>query len=195
MKTSRFKLSCALLIGGLALAAATAETEQANANATILFAGSSTLHNFEGTVRTPPFFASFHTDKATGKIKVSAKTMLHVAAMTTENKKRDKNMFKMFEQTRFGTISGSLTDAEIPTSGTGTATLRLKIRAIEQDIEVTFTNWKQEGDLATINMEFPVSLKAFNLKGPSVMGLIRVGDMVNIECTILVHLPATDTGK
>ena len=40
------------------------------------------------------------------------------------------------------------------------------------------------GDLVNCSMALPVSLKALTLKRPAVMGLIRIGDTVQIECTI-----------
>jgi hypothetical protein len=104
--------------------------------------------------------------------------------MTTDHKERDKNMFKMLDQETFTLISGSLNDAVLPTTGTATATLRLKIRDVEREVEVTLSNYKRTGDQVSCSMAFPVSLKAFNLKRPSVMVLIRVGDTVQIECTI-----------
>jgi polyisoprenoid-binding protein YceI len=195
MRKNNLMLCCSLVIAALALSPAQAETGQAEATASICFEGSSTLHGFEGTVKTKPFHASFSEDEASGQMRVTGTASFNVLDMTTDHKKRDKKMFKMFEQSRFGTITGTLTDAKLPSDENCTSTLRLKIRDIEQEIPVTLHDWKREGDLGTFNMTFSVSLKAFNLKAPSVMGLIRVGDTVNIECAVLASLNPQLDGK
>ena len=189
------KIYFSLAIIGLVLSNAAAGTGKAQASTSIHFEGSSTLHGFEGTVNTQPFFALFREDKESGKIWISTKAMLNVSDMTTEHKKRDKNMLKMFEQPRFASITGTLTEVEIPMTGTNTVSLLLKIRDVEKNIDVTLSNWKREDHLATFNMTFPVSLKAFNLKGPSVMGVIRVGDIVHVECSILASFDTLPKGK
>lgn len=175
---------CILIALSLSLLPASAGANTAEATAAIVFSGTSTLHDFEGIVISKPFTVTAEEDADSGAMRVSATAVLNVQDMTTDHKKRDKNMFKMFDQETFTLISGSLNDAVLPTAGTSTATLRLKIRDIEQDVEVTLSDFKRIGDQVSCSMAFPISLKAFSLKQPSVMGLIRVGDTVQIKCTI-----------
>lgn len=158
--------------------------ETADATAFIAFKGTSTLHGFEGTVATQPFALTFQEDPATGQISFAANASLNVGNMNTNHKKRDKNMLKMLDQKNFNLISGSLPETSFPTSGTGNAKLTLKIRDIEQDVEVSLSNWKREGNKISVDMKFSISLASFSLKPPSVMGVIRVGDTVTVECEV-----------
>jgi len=54
------------------------------------------------------------------------------------------------------------------TCSSGSGTWSRKIRA-------TASNLKETGDRVTFDLEFPVSLGEFDLKPPSVLGIIRVG--------------------
>jgi len=171
-----------LTVGILLLASAHAE--EVEATATIAFHGTSTLHGFEGTVDTAPFIATLREDAETGSLHVSATTTINVLDMTTHHKKRDKNMFKMLNPQDFSLITGVLVDAPLPREGTSEVTLHLTIHDVEQEVPATLSDWKHEGDLGSCRMTFSVSLKEFGLKAPSVMGLIRVGDIVNVECTL-----------
>jgi hypothetical protein len=174
-----------IALAGLSLSIiASAETQKAAATANILFKGSSTLHDFEGNVKTKPFTASLMNENTGGHTRISATASFNVLDMSTDHGKRDKKMRKMLDQEQFSTITGTLTNAELPTTGNSSATLRLRIRNIEQDIPATLSEWKREGDLVTFNITFSVSLKAFDLNAPSVIGLIRVGDTVEINCSV-----------
>lgn len=167
-----------------ALVHGTTAAERLEATATIKFTGDSTLHGFEGTVATQPFAVEINEDAVTGKLRLSATTAVRVPDMTTHHGKRDKNMFKMLDLENFTLISGALTDAAVPQDGSGEALLRLKIRDVEQEIVATLSDWKRGDGQASCRMAFPVSLKAFGLKAPSVAGLIRVGDTVMVECML-----------
>jgi len=174
---------CYVLTVGILLLAS-AQAEEVEAMATIAFHGTSTLHGFEGTVDTAPFTATFRKDDETGQLYVSATATVSVLDMTTHHKKRDKNMFKMLNPQDFSLITGVLANAPLPEEGSSEVILHLKIHDVEQEVPATLSDWKREGDLGSCRMVFSVSLKAFGLKAPSVMGLIRVGDIVNVECIL-----------
>jgi polyisoprenoid-binding protein YceI len=183
MKTNRITRYIAL--AGLSLSiAASAETQNAAATADIQFKGSSTLHSFEGKVKTKPFTLAFISETTNSPMRVSGTASFNVLEMSTDNGKRDKKMRKMLDQEQFPTITGTLTNAELPTTGSSSATLHLRIRDIEQDVPVTLMYLERAGDLVTFNVIFPVSLKEFGLKAPSVVGLIRVADTVEIDCSV-----------
>jgi len=195
MKRHHF-IACGILaLGGLISSSAPAATTKAQATALIGFSGSSTLHDFEGTAATRPFFALLSHGSADDRLEFSAKAELNVLDMSTQNNKRDKNMFKMLEQSRFDTITGTLSNVPINLTGVSAATLHLKIREVEQDVPVSISDWVQEGEQASFTMTFPVSLKAFKLKGPSVLGLIRVADTVQVECAVQINLNASAEEK
>lgn len=172
------------LIFAVSLISAASMAEEVAATASIKFKGSSTLHDFEGAASTHPFIATFSQDGETGQIKATAKAELSVADMTTNNKKRDSNMFKMLDLTHFEIIKGELVETMIPVDGSAETTLHLKICNVEHDVTATISNFQQDGDHVCCTIVFPLSLKAFNLKSPSVMGIIRVDDAVQVECTV-----------
>ncbi len=174
----------AVLAAGITLTHASVRAETLAAKADIKFKGSSTLHDFEGTVTTQPFAAEFKPGSGEGQWMVKARTALEVRNMTTHNKKRDKNMFKMFDLQHFAQIEGELPETLISEAGRTDAKLHLKIRDVEGDVTATISDVQRTEKQISCTMAFPVSLKAFNLKGPSVMGLIRVDEMVYVECTV-----------
>lgn len=182
MNKSNLKYLCLLAATGMLLVSARAG--EVTTTASITFRGTSTLHGFEGTVTPAPFPVIFRKDSETGRTNISATVTVNVADMTTQHNKRDKNMFKMLDAENFTTISGTLTNALIPAEGSGEATVHLKIHGVEQDITATLSDLKIDETQSTCRMEFPVSLAAFGLKPPSVIGLIRVGDTVTVECTL-----------
>lgn len=171
-----------LIVTSLLLAPVHAE--QIKTTAFIRFHGTSTLHDFEGDIATIPFSANFHNDPLTGQSHVSAIAIVKVLEMTTHKKKRDKNMLQMLDAQHFDLITGVLENALAPEKEATTATLLLKICNVEKEVPVTLSDWNRNGDHVSFKMTFSISLKNFGLKGPSVLGLIRVGDTVELECTL-----------
>lgn len=154
------------------------------ATASIKFKGSSTLHEFAGTAPAQPFVASFTKDAETGKLKVSAKTSLKVKDMTTHNRMRDKNMYKMFDAKHFTYIEAELNNAAISEKTDTRAKLHLKIHGVEHDVIATISKVQRKENQIRCLMTFPVSITAFGMKRPSVMGMIKVADTVHVECTV-----------
>lgn len=172
------------LVACVALLGTAVQADDLAAHADITFTGSSTLHDFEGRVSSKPFTAVFAEDQQTGKMTVTARTTVSVRDITTDNGKRDKNMYTMFDLDHFKLIEGALLNAAVAENAVTHAMLHLKIRNVEQDIEAALSNLKRAGDSFTCTMTFPVSLADFNLKAPSVLGVIRVDDVVQVECTV-----------
>lgn len=172
----------------IVLLATSIRADEFQGTATIEFRGSSTLHDFEGTVAAKPFSATYHASEKSGEWRVSAKTSLSVLDMTTRNKKRDNNMFKMLDPKNFELISGSITNATIPSEGSRETPVKVKIRDVELELGAILSDFKRDGDQASCRMDFPVSLKAFGLKPPSVMGIIRVDDTVEVSCIVQGHI-------
>jgi polyisoprenoid-binding protein YceI len=67
----------------------------------------------------------------------------------------------------------------------------LAIRGVERKIQATVLNWKEDGDRVSFDVEFPVSLKEFDLKAPSVLGFIRVKDRVVVKATFALAVQGT----
>jgi hypothetical protein len=152
--------------------------------ADIVFRGTSTLHGFEGSVRSEPFKVELHEDPASQVKSFSTAVSLAAADLTTAHKKRDKNMYKLLDVAHFKVISASIKDALLPNKAESDVEVVLAICGKVQTIPATLSELHVEGEPAALRLAFSVSLKSFGLKPPSVMGLIRVGDIVEVDCTV-----------
>lgn len=177
-KTLRILALCAGLLPILAPA------EDLSTRAAVMFKGTSSLHDFEGTVSSHPFITTFSTDAETGKPTVTANVVISVQSMTTNHKKRDKNMYKMFDLSHFKLIEAHLDNAPFPETDSGKVHLKLKIRNVERDVVATISDVQSSGNAISCKMSFNVSLGYFKIKAPSVLGIINVNDNVEVECTI-----------
>ena len=88
----------ALLITLLALCS-TLHAEVWSGTSDVKFKATSTLHDFEGTVNTVPLKVTVKGEK--GNRTVSATSDVEVKRMTTDEKDRDENMWKMFNTAAF----------------------------------------------------------------------------------------------
>jgi hypothetical protein len=152
-----------------------------------VFYATSTLKDFSGTVTNTISTGSaivvdgeeswtFVAETATGE-------------MTTNHKKRDKSMRKMFEVVTFPSISckvdqASLADMKPSGKQSGTIPLDLTIREVEKRINGEVTNWQEEGQEISFDCAFDVSLKSFELKPHSLLGVLRVGDKVHVVVNV-----------
>jgi len=161
--------------------------DDGEASLDIRFFGSSTLHGFDGKVPSQHFRLTIQEDPVTHQRLMNATVRVSVKDMTTSHPKRDRNMLKMLGCDKFVSIEGTVTDAIVPLGAEGFATLKLKIRDVENNIPVKITEWQSTKDSISFHMMFPVSLKAFGLKPPSVLGVIRVGDDVLVTCDVQKH--------
>ena len=176
----------ALIASGPALRA-----ESWTGTSDVTFKGSSTLHDFEGTVRAVPLKVT--VKGAPGARSVSATSDVEVRKMTTDEKDRDKNMWEMFQSSVFRFI-------KIVVPETGEATLRpsagkpgtmpvtLNIAGTTATVTGTVSNLRESEQTASFDLAFPVSLKAFKLTPPSTLGgLIKVGDTVEVQAHVTLN--------
>lgn len=159
----------------------------------VTFSATSTLHDFTGTVRSEPFAVAL-SGKGTGERTIQiVEVSVPVNEIDTANEKRDKELREMFQSDSFPSIRGVVRNIhpyeiwqEMRSSKSRETTLllTLKIRDIEQNIESRLANLREYGEQISFDMEFPVSLKAYGLKPPSLFfGLVRVGDTVTVKIT------------
>jgi len=167
----------ALIISALmAVTAATAAEYRGTAR--IRFSGTSTLHSFHGSVVSTNVQFRFTATNWT------ASASVRVAEMDTDSRGRDRKMRRMFESERHPLIRGRVTNAPADTVAGSVVTLRLKIRDRELPVPVTISEWKRTDESLELRGTGRVSLKAFGLKPPSVLGVIRVGDSVQLEIAV-----------
>jgi hypothetical protein len=101
-------------------------------------------------------------------------------------------MREMFRSERFPRIHAAAKDLDVERlraeigrglEGGASIDLLLRIRGVERRVRATASNLKESGERVTFDLEFPVSLGEFDLKAPSVLGIIRVGDKVSVKAT------------
>ena len=154
-------------------------------NCSVAFQGTSTLHDFEGTGSCQPFTVSEHD----GIMTVPALSVA-VAGMDTDNSKRDKKMRGMFDSEKYPLITGSTGPVILGdirnamTGGSDSAAevqIQLKIRDIEKTVTASLQNVVETDAKITADLVFSLSLTEYQLEPPSVLGIIKVGDTVNVR--------------
>lgn len=148
------------------------------AEAIIRFAATSTLHDFGGEVPAQPFVLTVASNSWSAEASVLSGTM------GTGNGSRDKKMHEMFNTNDYPRIHGKVAAAPIPISAPTNATLRLTIRDQLQDVPVEISRWSETISNVTFHATWKLSLKQFKLKPPSVIGLVRVGDTVQLQADV-----------
>jgi hypothetical protein len=160
-------------------------------NCDIHVLGTSTLHDFSGTVRCQPFPVSL-VGSVDGRIVIpGVEIAVLVEEMDTRNKNRDKQMREMFQSGKFPRIQAVLLNLDPDKirremgngpSGKGSVELTLKIRDVERRIQAVISNLREIPGRVSFDAEFPLSLKEYDLKPPTVfLGAIRVGDKVTVN--------------
>jgi polyisoprenoid-binding protein YceI len=148
------------------------------------------LHDVSGSARCLPFSAVLARDAAGRQAIPSVEVEVPVAGMDTRNNSRDGKMREMFRSERFPRIRAAAHDVDVERlrveigkgrEGNASIDLLLRIRDVERKVRATASNLKESGDRVTFDLEFPVSLGEFDLKPPSVLGIIRVGDKVSVK--------------
>ena len=158
----------------------------------IAFLVTSTLHDVPGSARCLPFAAVLSRDAAGRQVIPSVEVEVPVTGMDTRNKSRDGQMREMFRSDRFPRIRGAAHGVDVERlrvetgkgrEGDASIDLFLRIRDAERKVRAVASNLKESGERVTFDLEFPVSLGEFDLKAPSVLGIIRVGDKVSVKAT------------
>ncbi len=156
----------------------------------IAFLVTSTLHDVSGSARCLPFTAVLARDAAGRQAIPTVEVEVPVAGMDTRNNSRDGKMREMFRSERFPRIRAAAHDLDVERlrveigkgrEGNASIDLLLRIRDVERKVRATASNLKESGERVTFDLEFPVSLGEFDLKAPSVLGIIRVGDKVSVK--------------
>ena len=156
----------------------------------VAFLITSTLHDVPGSARCLPFEAVLARDPAGRQVISTVEVDVPVTGMDTRNTTRDGKMREMFLAERFPRIHAATRDVDVERlrvelgkgrEGKAPLDLLLRIRDVERKIRATASNLKETGDRVTFDLEFPVSLGEFDLKPPSVLGIIRVGDKVSVK--------------
>lgn len=156
----------------------------------VAFDVTSTLHDFTGSARCLPFEAVLARDAAGRQVIPIVEVEVPVSGMETGDASRDGKMREMFRSERFPRIHVAARDVDVDRlraemgkgrDGNATIDLLFRIRDVERKVRAMASNLKESGERVTFDLEFPLSLKEFDLKAPSVLGFIRVGDKVSVK--------------
>jgi hypothetical protein len=170
----------ALLLASFPWSAAAADVsvQRLPATATIQFAGTSTLHDFGGSLPSQPFTLVLSNGTWSADADVLS------GLMNTAHEKRDRKMHEMFATNAFPKMHGAVTAAPVPGAAGTNAPLRLKIRDKSHDVAARITDWTEDARQITFHAAWELSLKDYALKPPSVLGVIRVGDRIKLEAGV-----------
>ncbi len=160
----------------------TASAAWAAPGVSIRFHGESTLHGFDGHAETADVHME-ETPEGVGRIVAT----VSVPTMTTDHAARDRRMAAMFDAATFPILTGSATAADLVAATDG-STMPLDVVIAGHTNTLTATCRVIPGEAAdggaSREWSFPVSLRAFGLKAPSVIGLIRVSDTVEVTARL-----------
>lgn len=151
------------------------------AEATITFSGTSTMHDFKGQVSASPFVITVQPDEHDG-FWCTAEIDVPVRKMKTGDDDRDDNMYEMFEDEKFPKIQGRI--QKVLVSKDKPVPVNIRIRDVEQNVPVTVSNWKKTADELSFQIAFQLSLEKTKLEPPSFLGIINVGDRVDVTVQV-----------
>lgn len=189
--------SRSLVVFGLALLVAVRvlADETWTGTSDVKFHGTSTLHDFDGTIPKVPLKVTVKPG-ADGRL-VSAMSDVEVAKMNTAEPKRDKSMWEMFQQAKYRFIKievNEVPEKVLKPSGTkaGSMPVVLNIAGQRGKVVGAVTNVVEAPATTSFDLKFPVSLKAFSLEPPkAVGGLVKVGDTVQVEAHVTLKKAGT----
>jgi len=183
------------VVAGLILATSAGATPL-DGECSIRFFGKSTLHDFAGQAACQPFVLQTQGDESGRQVIEPTVVAVPVSRMDTDNDRRDKKMWAMFDGTNFPEIKGHfaaldpdvvLEQLKATENGQGSLEFDLQIREVTQHIKANTNVLTITPEQIVFTMEFPLSLASFELKPPSVMGIIRVADEVRVEVQTTLH--------
>jgi YceI-like domain len=194
---------CALLASGIALADPV--PAGGRGRCAIRFTATSTLHDVAGGAPPVPIAAERHRDAATGLVWWSATIEVPVASMETGNARRDRSMHALLDAERFPRIRADFAQvrpdelrraAQSDGRQGGGLPFALTIRDVTRPVDPALTAWVEDERHVAFDADFAISLRAFGLEAPAVLGLVRVADRVAVHVHVTLDKPpdAADAG-
>lgn len=174
---------------------AAAQSSNWSGTCAIRFSGKSTLHNFDGKVSAEPFSVQISNPSDLASATASGKVTVKAAKMDTGNKKRDIEMRKCLDVDSYPEIvvtTGELTLNDTKPKSEGGAPrptiipFTLALKGKTHHLNASITNWSVTDSEIHCSIAFPVSLSAAGIKPPSVMGLVKVKDEIEVEADLVL---------
>lgn len=174
------------LLISLASLASLAAQETYTGEADVVFEGSSNLHGFSGEVNNVPLKVQVSDDE-----KLSMETTVTIENMTTDNRKRDKDMWKMFGYSEHPLmtvkVSGAPLDSAYPKGDTpGKLPVNFVIQGKSTQVTATTHNLKETAQGGSFELRIPLSLEKLGLKAPQTL-LLKVRDQVDVRAQITLN--------
>lgn len=178
--------ACSLLwLCALVAAPRTASAQSLEATCEIAFYGSSGLGPWTGRV---PALHVHPTPAAAGRW--NAALEIPIKSLEDGNKPRDTALHAMFESRRWPTLRAELREVDpLEVEKTSKFFVELTIRDQKRRLEANVSKWHVLGGRTEFEADVAVSLEAFALEAPSMLGLSKVNDDVRIHARVAV-LPA-----
>ncbi len=186
-QSSRSKLLCFLiLVTAIFQANLFAESKLYQLDASqskLLFEVSSTLHNVQGQAKSLTGKVDF--DLGTGTVNFPMQIEIMVNSMDTGNSRRDNGMRKMLQSEQYPVIRWSATQIDCRPGAVAKTMLCdaagiLDIRNIKREKKFQVSLTFHEGQIHAKG-DLSIERKDFELKTPSLLGIVRVGQEVKIK--------------
>jgi hypothetical protein len=162
-------------------------TQRWSGTSTITFAGTSTLHDWSGKVAAEPFAALVAVGEDNQPDTLKAAVQVKVSGMDTDEPKRDENMRKAMRMVDFPLVTARMdTPFARILSGKVPVALpfQLELMGKTHDVSGVISNWKLADEEATFDLDFDLSMKKCGITVPSVLLVIRVGDVVKLHAQV-----------
>ncbi len=182
-----------LLVPVFVLVAATAWAADLNGSCQVRFFASSTLHDFEGIGRCQPFAVDLDAGEKTASLEKPGAILVPVLSMDTDNRRRDRQMREMFDSEQYPQIRGTIPPfdpfriaahlASAPPQG-ALLEFELRIRDISHRVQARALNFQETAGEISFDLEFPLSLKQYQLEPPTILGFIRVDDRLQVRVAL-----------
>ncbi len=155
----------------------------------IRFEGTSTLHDWSGTVSAEPFTATVTMDDEGHPAALKSQVTVKAVRMDTREPDRDKKMRASMKAADFPLITGTMDttfDKVMRPGGKTPSRLPFKLRLLGRDhqVDAAISNWSLKERTASFDLDFNLSLKACGITVPSVLLVIRVGDTIKIHANV-----------
>jgi len=178
---SALALCILAVLPGLSLAQETYTGE-----ADVSFDGKSNLHGFSGTVNNVPL--KVQVTGSEGAEKLSMSTTVTIKNLTTDNNKRDKEMWKMFgygdHPLMTVKVSGAPLDTAYPSGNKpGKLPVTLVVQGKTTQVTGTTHNLKETAKGGSFELRMDLSLEDMGLKAPQTL-LLKVRDEVKVSAQI-----------
>jgi hypothetical protein len=185
-----------VLLATLVLSRAAAAADKYTGTCNIRFEADSTLHAFTGVATNIPVVVFCETNAA-GSAVLHARVEMAPKQLSTDHKKRDANMYKMFQADRFPRLIAGVTNASLDaaklvpttaaTNAPGTLPIQFTFCGLTKEVAARTSNPKPLPQGWEFDLAVDISLKDFKLKPSSALfGAISVDDKVVVKAHVIV---------